>query len=69
MARLIADPAGKQIARADVVIEAIVEKLEVKQDLFQKLERQAEAGRGAGDQYVVDRDSRTSPSRWPIPAG
>jgi 3-hydroxyacyl-CoA dehydrogenase/enoyl-CoA hydratase/3-hydroxybutyryl-CoA epimerase len=40
-ARLIADPSGKHVKRADVVIEAIVEKLDVKQDLFQKLEREA----------------------------
>jgi 3-hydroxyacyl-CoA dehydrogenase/enoyl-CoA hydratase/3-hydroxybutyryl-CoA epimerase len=37
-ARLIADPAGDGAARADVVIEAIVEKLEVKQKLFADLE-------------------------------
>ncbi len=37
-ARLIADPQGEHIARADVVIEAIVEKLEVKQSLFRGLE-------------------------------
>ena len=40
-ARLIADPAGKHLKRADVIIEAIVEKLDVKQSLFQKLEREA----------------------------
>lgn len=33
-ARLIADPDGEGIRRADVVIEAIVERLEVKQKLF-----------------------------------
>lgn len=37
-ARLIADPEGLGIARADVVIEAIVEKLEIKQALFKDLE-------------------------------
>lgn len=37
-ARLIADPQGRGVARADVVIEAIVEKLEVKQALFKDLE-------------------------------
>ncbi len=37
-ARLIADQAGAGIARADVVIEAIVERLEVKQALFKELE-------------------------------
>ncbi|MBY0227115.1 MAG: enoyl-CoA hydratase/isomerase family protein [Hyphomicrobium sp.] len=37
-ARLIADPEGKGIGRADVVIEAIVEKLDVKQKLFADLE-------------------------------
>ena len=34
VARLIADPTGSSIKHADVVIEAIVEKLEVKQKLF-----------------------------------
>ena len=33
-ARLIADPEGKGICRADVVIEAIVERLDMKQKLF-----------------------------------
>ena len=37
-ARLIADPAGDHIARADVVIEAIVENLEAKQGLFKSIE-------------------------------
>ncbi len=37
-ARLIPDPEGKGIGRADVIIEAIVEKLEVKQALFKGLE-------------------------------
>jgi 3-hydroxyacyl-CoA dehydrogenase/enoyl-CoA hydratase/3-hydroxybutyryl-CoA epimerase len=37
-ARLIADPTGERISRADVVIEAIVEKLEIKQKLFSELE-------------------------------
>jgi 3-hydroxyacyl-CoA dehydrogenase/enoyl-CoA hydratase/3-hydroxybutyryl-CoA epimerase len=40
-ARLIADPTGKHLKRADVIIEAIVEKLDVKQSLFQRLEREA----------------------------
>ena len=40
-ARLIADPSGKHVKRADVVIEAIVEKLDVKRSLFQTLEREA----------------------------
>jgi 3-hydroxyacyl-CoA dehydrogenase/enoyl-CoA hydratase/3-hydroxybutyryl-CoA epimerase len=42
--RLIADPDGKHIKHADVVIEAIVEKLEVKQTLFQKLEAKMKPG-------------------------
>ncbi len=37
-ARLIADPGGDMVNRADVVIEAIVERLEVKQALFKGLE-------------------------------
>jgi 3-hydroxyacyl-CoA dehydrogenase/enoyl-CoA hydratase/3-hydroxybutyryl-CoA epimerase len=44
VARLIADPSGKHVKHADVVIEAIVEKLEIKQSLFQKLEREAKPG-------------------------
>ena len=44
MARLIADPAGKHDQAADVVIEAIVEKLDVKQSLFQKLEKEVKPG-------------------------
>jgi 3-hydroxyacyl-CoA dehydrogenase / enoyl-CoA hydratase / 3-hydroxybutyryl-CoA epimerase len=43
-ARLIADPDGKQIKHADVVIEAIVERLDVKQKLFQQLERDVKPG-------------------------
>ncbi|HUU24320.1 MAG TPA: 3-hydroxyacyl-CoA dehydrogenase NAD-binding domain-containing protein [Methyloceanibacter sp.] len=43
VARLIADPDGKQIKHADVVIEAIVEKLDVKQKLFADLETKAKA--------------------------
>jgi 3-hydroxyacyl-CoA dehydrogenase/enoyl-CoA hydratase/3-hydroxybutyryl-CoA epimerase len=42
--RLISDPEGKGIARADVVIEAIVEKLEVKQKLFADLEGKMKPG-------------------------
>ena len=44
LARLIADPTGKHIKHADVVIEAIVEKLDVKQSLFQKLEKEIKPG-------------------------
>jgi 3-hydroxyacyl-CoA dehydrogenase/enoyl-CoA hydratase/3-hydroxybutyryl-CoA epimerase len=43
-ARLIADPSGKHIKHADVIIEAIVEKLDVKQALFQKLEKEVKPG-------------------------
>lgn len=43
-ARLIADPEGKGIGRADVVIEAIVERLDVKQKLFADLETKIKAG-------------------------
>ena len=39
--RLIADVAGDGIARADVIIEAIFENLEAKQQLFVELERKA----------------------------
>ena len=44
VARLIADPKGKHVKHADVVIEAIVEKLEVKQKLFEELEAQMKPG-------------------------
>jgi 3-hydroxyacyl-CoA dehydrogenase/enoyl-CoA hydratase/3-hydroxybutyryl-CoA epimerase len=43
-ARLIADAEGHHIARADVVIEAIVERLEVKQNLFRALETKMKPG-------------------------
>ena len=43
-ARLIADPGGEGLARADVVIEAIVEKLEVKQSLFKSIEGKLKPG-------------------------
>jgi 3-hydroxyacyl-CoA dehydrogenase/enoyl-CoA hydratase/3-hydroxybutyryl-CoA epimerase len=41
MDRLMADPQGLGIAQADVIIEAITEKLSAKQSLFQALETQA----------------------------
>ena len=44
VARLIADPDGKQIKHADVIIEAVVEKLDVKQKLFADLETKARPG-------------------------
>ena len=44
MARLIADPAGAQAHRADVVIEAIFENLEAKQKLFAEIEPKLKAG-------------------------
>jgi 3-hydroxyacyl-CoA dehydrogenase / enoyl-CoA hydratase / 3-hydroxybutyryl-CoA epimerase len=44
VARLIADSKGKHIKHADVVIEAIVEKLDVKQKLFRELEKQIRPG-------------------------
>jgi 3-hydroxyacyl-CoA dehydrogenase/enoyl-CoA hydratase/3-hydroxybutyryl-CoA epimerase len=43
-ARLIADPKGDNIGRADVVIEAIVERLEVKQNLFKAIEGKLKPG-------------------------
>lgn len=43
-ARLIADPEGKGVARADIIIEAIVENLEIKQRLFQDLETKVKDG-------------------------
>jgi 3-hydroxyacyl-CoA dehydrogenase / enoyl-CoA hydratase / 3-hydroxybutyryl-CoA epimerase len=44
MLRLEADPAGKGVARADVIIEAVVEKLEVKQEIFGGLEDKLKPG-------------------------
>lgn len=41
LARLEADPGGKGIRRADVIIEAVVEKLEVKQQIFRAVEAEA----------------------------
>ncbi|MCC5793008.1 MAG: enoyl-CoA hydratase/isomerase family protein [Legionellaceae bacterium] len=41
MDRLIVDPQGHGIPRADVIIEAVFENLEVKQDIFQRLEKEA----------------------------
>lgn len=43
-ARLIADPEGNGLGRADVVIEAIVEKLEAKQGLFKTIEAKLKPG-------------------------
>jgi 3-hydroxyacyl-CoA dehydrogenase/enoyl-CoA hydratase/3-hydroxybutyryl-CoA epimerase len=43
-ARLIADPKGLNIGRADVVIEAIVEKLEAKQNLLKSIEGKLKPG-------------------------
>lgn len=43
-ARLVADPAGDLVGRADVVIEAIVEKLEIKHKLFQDIEAKMKPG-------------------------
>ncbi len=44
MARFHADPAGAQVHRADVVIEAIFENLEAKQKLFAEVEPKLKAG-------------------------
>ena len=43
MERLIPDVEGKHIARADLIIEAIVEKLDIKQKLFKELEEKAKS--------------------------
>ena len=43
-ARLIADPAGDGIARADIVIEAIVEKLDIKQKVLAEVEAKMKPG-------------------------
>ena len=41
VARLEADPTGKGIARADVIIEAVVENLEIKKKIFADIEAKA----------------------------
>jgi 3-hydroxyacyl-CoA dehydrogenase/enoyl-CoA hydratase/3-hydroxybutyryl-CoA epimerase len=41
VARLEADPAGKGVARADVIIEAVVENLEIKKKIFAAAEAKA----------------------------
>lgn len=41
LARLEADPSGKGVARADVIIEAVVEDLEIKKKIFGDLEGKA----------------------------
>jgi 3-hydroxyacyl-CoA dehydrogenase/enoyl-CoA hydratase/3-hydroxybutyryl-CoA epimerase len=43
VARLEADITGKGIARADVIIEAVVENLEIKQKIFADIEAKAKA--------------------------
>jgi 3-hydroxyacyl-CoA dehydrogenase/enoyl-CoA hydratase/3-hydroxybutyryl-CoA epimerase len=43
MARLEADPQGKGISRADVIIEAVVERLDVKQQIFRDIEPRLKA--------------------------
>ncbi|HWV21260.1 MAG TPA: 3-hydroxyacyl-CoA dehydrogenase NAD-binding domain-containing protein [Devosia sp.] len=44
MLRLTPDPQGKGVPRADVIIEAVVEKLEVKQSIFSGVEGQLKPG-------------------------
>lgn len=44
MLRLTADPQGHGVARADVIIEAVVEKLEVKQSIFKTVETKMKPG-------------------------
>jgi 3-hydroxyacyl-CoA dehydrogenase/enoyl-CoA hydratase/3-hydroxybutyryl-CoA epimerase len=43
-ARLIADPKGDLVGRADVVIEAVVEKLEIKRAVFEAVEGRLKPG-------------------------
>ena len=44
VARLKADPDGRGVKRADIIIEAIVENLEIKQTVFKELETQIKPG-------------------------
>ncbi|MFM8455058.1 MAG: 3-hydroxyacyl-CoA dehydrogenase NAD-binding domain-containing protein, partial [Gammaproteobacteria bacterium] len=39
--RMVADPQGNGISKADVLIEAVIENLELKQNIFKNLEKQA----------------------------
>lgn len=41
LARLLPDPDGENVPHADVIIEAIIEKLDIKQTLFTDLEKRA----------------------------
>ena len=50
--RLAPDVAGDGIARADVVIEAIFENLDAKQQLFVALEQRGQADRTARNEYI-----------------
>ena len=45
-----------QIATADVIIEAIIERLDTKQELFATLDRLANPGRDYRLQYIVPSD-------------
>ncbi|VAW20156.1 Enoyl-CoA hydratase / Delta(3)-cis-delta(2)-trans-enoyl-CoA isomerase / 3-hydroxyacyl-CoA dehydrogenase / 3-hydroxybutyryl-CoA epimerase [hydrothermal vent metagenome] len=44
LSRLEADVAGKGVARADVIVEAVVENLEIKQKIFASVEQKAKPG-------------------------
>jgi 3-hydroxyacyl-CoA dehydrogenase/enoyl-CoA hydratase/3-hydroxybutyryl-CoA epimerase len=44
MLRLTADPKGTGVSRADVIIEAVIEKLEVKQSIFKGIEDKLKPG-------------------------
>ena len=39
--RLLADPQGRKISEADIIIEAVAERLEVKQAVFKEVEKNA----------------------------
>ena len=53
VARLKADPEGRGVKRADIIIEAIVENLEIKQTVFKELERQIKTRCRAGKQHFL----------------
>ena len=44
IARLTADPAGNGVSEADIIIEAVAERLEVKQAVFRAVEEAAPEG-------------------------
>ena len=51
------------LADADVIIEAVLERMDLKKDVFARLDRGGEAGRRAGDKHLDARHRRRSRPR------